>query len=167
MKHHHICCPCFNNKGYRRKAYQYNYMKPVSKRLKEKALTRAEWAKFMAALLSINKRDYLIALLMRCFKLRSDEVLSIKRGELFIDAYGKLELVDREPVTFQYPITQIFEEVFTKAEEIENKDMMVFITSNGHKITRSRLSYSFARASKEAGIRKVFPDIIRIVNDEE
>jgi integrase len=163
----HTCCPCFDKHGYRRKAFLYTYTSPSTERLKKSALTSDEWNKFTEALLTINKRDYVIAIVMRLFRLRSYEVRDIKLGELSIDAYGKLELIGCKHVILQQPIRIIFEEVFTKLGKIENKDMTAFITNRGCKVSRSRLVHVFARAAKKAGIKKVFPDLIRVVNDEE
>ncbi|HEV2916712.1 MAG TPA: site-specific integrase [Candidatus Babeliales bacterium] len=133
-----------------------------------KALTLAEWHRFIEALHTINYRDSLIARCMFQGAKRISEVLHIKIEQIDFEQniirfrQSKTGGTIKE-IPISYPSYFMDElKAYIASVDAQRMDRYVFLTRNGKPVTRSRLNYSFEKASKNAFIkRKVTPHMLR------
>lgn len=129
-----------------------------------KALTLAEWHRFIEALHEINERDSLIARCMFQGAKRISEVLNAKIEQI---DFEKNIINFRQSKTGgtikEIPISYPLHFMKELREYIgSRKDGHIFVTRNGNPVTRVRLNYSFEKASTKASLtNKVTPHMLR------
>lgn len=145
----------------------------IREKCKTEALTISEWNKFIDALAEINKRDSLIARSLLQGAKRISEAISITLDQIDWDKniirfrQSKTGGMIKEiPITYpKYFMDEL--KIYIDSTADKRKDSSVFITRNGKQVTRLRLNYSFAEASKKAGLKrndkplKVTPHVLR------
>jgi integrase/recombinase XerD len=123
---------------------------------------------FFNSLKAINHRDWLIARVILETGCRITEVLGLledsidfNNGELFIK-HNNLEIIFKLDESL---LLELKSYIFGPRSHLKTVIPYVFITSNGRKITRSRLNHSFLEASLDAErlglINRVSPDLLK------
>lgn len=139
-------------------------------RLRPKAISQAlnleDWHRFLDVLDSNNQRDSLIARCMLFGGHRVSEILNIKVDQLYLEkniirfARGKNKQLEW-PLIYPPAFIDELKEYIKSTQNHREGSEFLFVTRNGKPLTRSRLNYSFAHASDQAGIAKVTPEILR------
>ncbi len=129
----------------------------------EKALTFEEWQKFLKELRALDQRDSLIA---RCLLRNSalGPVLDLRLRQVnlsnntitFRKESGR-SVITHYPESFMQELKQYIDSTADARSDLD----WVFVTRSGKKVVRSRLNYSFLRASEKAQIKKVTPYTLR------
>jgi len=132
------------------------------------ALTLSEWHRFIDVLEKINLRDSLIAKCMLQGAKRISEVLNVTEDLLDFDkgiirfAQSKVGGTIRwMPISFPKPFLNALKDYLYLTQNQRSDSNLVFITNQGKKVHRSRLNFSFYKASELAGIKKVTPHVLR------
>lgn len=126
----------------------------------KKALSIEEWKRFIVVLKNMSQRESIIA---RCFMggLYSTKILNLKVSEL--DYQNSCIRYDNGRDRVFYPSSFMDEiKVFErKTRTIRGDSPLLFVTREGKRISRSRLNYSFRKASELANVPLVTPYICR------
>ena len=128
-----------------------------------KTLSFSDWRTFIDVLFSINVRDELIARCIIQGTRRVSDVLDLKVNQ--VDFLKNIIYFKRgnkrDEIVYN---AQFIKELRVYIEDTadQRKDSsMVFVTRTGKRVVRSRLNYSFAKASLKFGINKVTPEVLR------
>ena len=133
------------------------------------SLTLAEWHRFIDVLEKINTRDSLIAKCMLQGAKRISEVLNVTEDLVDFEK-GIIRFAQSKtggtlrwmPISFPNNFLNALKDYLYLTQDRRTHDSPVFITSKGKKLHRSRLNFSFSKASDIAGIKKVTPHVLRV-----
>ena len=132
------------------------------------AMTLSELHRFIKALHCINKRDSLIARTIFHGAKRVSEVLSAtldqidwEKNIILFQLSKTGGMIKKIPITYpQHYMDELKD--YINATDAKRTDGSIFISRNGKRLTRVRLSYSFEKAGKNAHIKnKVTPHVLR------
>ena len=131
------------------------------------ALTLEQWHKFIAALSQVSARDALIARCMFQGAKRVSEALSLqleqvnfKKNSICFRQQKTGGIIKDIPITYPVHFMDELKEYIAATSHVR-RNSQLFLTRTGKPIVRSRINYSFAKASAKAGLEKVTPHVLR------
>ena len=128
-----------------------------------KALSFYDWRAFADEIYGMNLRDELIARTIIQGAHKISEVLDLRVDQVDFENKG-IHFKKKGGEEFYFCDTSFIDElneyVGLTAYQRKNSSFL-FITRTGQRVARSRLNYSFARASAKCGIKKVYPEVLR------
>jgi len=132
------------------------------------ALSLHEWHKFIEALEKINLRDSLIAKCLLQGAKRISEVLDAREDCIDFDKgiirfkQGKARGAVRWMfISFPNTFLNALKDYLYLTHNQRTNSGLIFITNQGKKVFRTRLNFSFKKASDIAGIKRVTPHVLR------
>ena len=135
----------------------------VYDKVKTAAMSQAQWCLFLEALEKISHRECLIAKIMLQGGKRVREVLDLETGQIRWDR-RKIEFMQskmkgmKKVTVITYPKT-VMERL---KEYVGERKGRVFVTRTGNPVQLNRLTETFAKAGRKAGVPfKVTPHVLR------
>jgi len=133
------------------------------------SLSLQEWYRFIDALEKINLRDSLIAKCLLQGAKRISEVLSLTEDLIDFDR-GIIRFAQSKvggtlrwiPISFPMPFLNALKAYRYLTQDRRKDNNLMFITNTGNKVQRTRLNFSFSKASELAGIKNVTPHVLRV-----
>lgn len=127
-----------------------------------------DWRLYIDTLHKINSRDSLIARSIMSSSLKISDILNLTLQQIDFEKnsikychINKKGIAKEIPVTYHAFFMRELKEYINETSNHRKNSQYLFITRNGKKLTRSRLSYSLAEASERANINKITPDTLK------